>query len=121
MTAGRLSVLNDGARKCGKAEAQECFPPHCNCANFFLQPDDDNPRVNAGCASQTAGEVKLKLVLHTYYNSSLPRAQCFGVPPRCSHIGGWMVGCCDGEGEGKEKNSNSAYLVWPSVWARTRG
>jgi hypothetical protein len=55
-----------------------------HCANLFLRPDHDNPRANAGCASQTAGR---KLVLGTdFSNSSLPWGGVFGVATRFSYL-----------------------------------
>jgi hypothetical protein len=48
--------------------AQKKLSSHCT--NFFLRPDDDDPRVNAGRASQTTVERELVLEANSY--SSLP-------------------------------------------------
>jgi len=55
-----------------------------HCANLFLRPDHDNPRANAGCASQTAGR---KLVLGTNSsNSSMPWGGVLEVATRFSYL-----------------------------------
>ena len=68
-------------------EAQKKVDSHC--ASFFLRPDDDNPRVNAGCASQAVDE--RKLVLYPFIIcSSLPVVRCWGAAwmllPECEGV-----------------------------------
>jgi hypothetical protein len=71
---------------------------------FFLRPmTTNNPRVNAGRASRTADEGKL--VLHTNIGSSLPRAQCFGVPPR-------RMSDCDLMERGEGRGKGQIRLTW---------